>query len=166
MAIKAHEVFVAAAARVARECPATRVVVVGDGERRGELVRAAADLRLGGRIHFLGWRRDLDRLYADLGLAVLSARNEGSPLSLIEAMAAGCPVVATGVGGVPDLVADGVSGLLLPPDVLLRAPERRRTMGVAGRARVVPSFAAERLVGDIDRLYTDLLRERRVAAEP
>jgi glycosyltransferase involved in cell wall biosynthesis len=162
VAINAHEVFLAAAARVAGQCPATRFVVGGDGE----LGRVAADLRLGGRIHFLGWRRDLDRLYADLGLAVLSARNEGSPLSLIEAMAAGCPVVATRVGGVPDLVADGVSGLLVPPDALLRAPERRRTMGVAGRARVVPSFAAERLVGDIDRPYTDLLRERRVAAEP
>jgi glycosyltransferase involved in cell wall biosynthesis len=176
VAIKAHEVFVAAAARVARECPATRFVVVGDGERRGELVRAAADLGLGGRIHFLGWRGDLDRLYADLDLAVLCSRNEGSPVSLIEAMAAGCPVVATRVGGVPDLVADGVSGLLVPPDApealaaavlaLLRAPERRRTLGAAGRDRVVPAFAAERLLGDIDRLYTDLLRERRVAAEP
>jgi glycosyltransferase involved in cell wall biosynthesis len=91
-------------------------------------------------------------------------------------MAAGCPIAATRVGGVPDLAVDGVSRLLVPPHApealaaaalaRLRAPERRRTREAAGRDRVGPAFAAERLLGDLDRLDTDLLRERSVAAEP
>jgi len=169
--IKAHEVFLAAMARVLREVATTRFLVVGDGELRPSLERQAAALGLAGHLRFLGWRRDLDRLYADLDVAVLCSRNEGAPVSLIEAMAAGCPVVATRVGGVPDLVEDGVVGRLVPPDdpgaladavvsVLCAPPARRRAMGAAGRSRAVPAFAAERLVADIDGLYTELLHAK------
>ncbi|MBI4635711.1 MAG: glycosyltransferase family 4 protein [Candidatus Rokubacteria bacterium] len=169
--VKAHEVFLEAAATVARRLPQARFVVVGDGERRSELESLADRLGLGERARFLGWRRDLDRIYADLDLVALSSRNEGSPVSLIEAMAAARAVVATRVGGVPDLVEDGVTGRLVPPGdpaalagtmlTLLADPERRRDMGLAGRKRVYPAFSVERLVGDMDRLYTDLLAEVR-----
>jgi len=165
--IKAHEVFLAAAARVIRKVPQSQFLVVGDGTRRAELETLAGRLGLEDRVRFLGWRRDLDRIYADLDLVALTSRNEGSPVSLIEAMASGRPVVATRVGGVPDLVEDGVMGYLVPPDdpealaeamvTLLADPDRRQAMGQAGRKRVIPAFSAERLLGDMDRLYAELL---------
>lgn len=168
--IKAHEVFLSAAASVARAVPASRFVVVGDGERRAGLEALARDLGLAGRVHFLGWRRDLPRIHADLDVVALTSRNEGSPVSLIEAMAAARPVVATRVGGVPDLVEDGVSGLLVDAgdDRALAAaivalagdPERRHALGQAGRKRVHPGFGADRLVRDIESLYARLLAER------
>lgn len=168
--IKDHDTFFRAAGEVAARVPACRFIVVGDGARRGELERLVARLGLASRVQFLGWRADLPRIYADLDVVVLSSRNEGSPVSLIEAMAAARPVVATRVGGVQDLVEDGVTGLLAPPGepgalaaavmALLGDPERRRTMGEAGRKRVYPAFSADRLIQDIDRLYTELLEAK------
>jgi glycosyltransferase involved in cell wall biosynthesis len=164
--IKAHQVFLRAATLLAGRVPRARFVVVGDGERRGELETSARALGLGERVRFVGWRRDLDRVYADLDVVVLTSRNEGSPVSLIEAMAAGRPVVATRVGGVPDLVDDGVNGVLVEVDdaeAIARAvetfaadAERGRAMGGAGRKRVYPAFSAARLIGDVDRLYQEL----------
>lgn len=168
--IKAHEMFLRAAAAIARRVPSSRFVVVGDGERRADLEALARQLELGDRVRFVGWRGDLHRVYADLDVVVLTSRNEGSPVSLIEAMAAARPVVATRVGGVPDLIEDGQQGLLVPADdveALARAiedvcssPDRGRVMGEAGRKRVYPAFTAERLIADLDRLYTELLRRR------
>lgn len=168
--IKAHEVFLEAAATLARQVPDSRFLVIGDGERRSELEGLARGLGLGDRVRFLGWRRDLERIYADLDLVVLTSRNEGSPVSLIEAMAAGRSVVATRVGGVPDLVEDGVTGCLVPAGdshalagaigALLRDPDRRRSLGAAARKHVYPAFSADRLLADMDRLYRELIREK------
>jgi glycosyltransferase involved in cell wall biosynthesis len=170
--IKAHEVFLEAAARVARVLPDCGFLIVGDGERRAELRDQAAALGLGLQVRFLGWRRDLDRIYADLDLVALTSHNEGSPLSLIEAMAAGRAVVATRVGGVPNLVEDGVSGVLVPPGdpaalsgamtALLSDAGRREALGQAGRKRVATVFGADRLLRDMDRLYEKLLEEKKV----
>jgi glycosyltransferase involved in cell wall biosynthesis len=169
--IKAHEVFLEAASIVSRRRPDARFVVVGDGERRAELEALAERLGLGGAVHFLGWRRDLPAIYRDVDVVALTSRNEGSPVSLIEAMAGGRPVVATGVGGVPDLVEHGVNGYLVEPDqpaalaeallALLSDPGRREALGVAGRKRAYPAFAADRLLRDIDELYAALLEEKR-----
>ena len=71
-------------------------------------------LNLTDAVRFLGWRHDMPRVYADLDVVALSSRNEGSPVSLIEALAAARPVVATAVGGVPEVVIDGVTGLTVP----------------------------------------------------
>lgn len=165
--IKHHEDFITAAALTAQAVPHCRFLIVGDGERRQELSALVAERNLASRVLFLGWRRDLSRLYADLDVVALTSANEGSPVSLIEAMTAGCPVVATRVGGVPDLVEDGVSGLVVPPGrpdlvadalrTLLTDPERRRLMGEAGRKRAYPAFSVERLVADVDRLYSEIL---------
>ena len=165
--IKAHEIFLRAAAALIPRVPGSRFVVGGDGERRAELETLARQLGLGDRVRFVGWRPDLPRVYVDCDVVVLASRNEGSPVSLIEAMAAARPVVATRVGGVPDIVEDGRHGLLVPPDDVdalaraiedvVTAPDRGRKMGEAGRARVYPAFTADRLVADIDRLYTELL---------
>ena len=168
--IKAHEVFLRAAAELARRGTERRFIIVGDGERRAELEAMTDRLGIAGRVRFVGWRRDLDRVYADLDVVVLTSRNEGLPVSLIEAMAAARPVVATRVGGVTDLVEHGQHGLLAPVDEaqavaqaieeILTSPDRGRVMGEAGRKRVYPAFSAQRLIDDIDRLYTQLLMRR------
>lgn len=165
--IKRHTCFLEAAAEVARRYPKCQFLLVGDGEERVELEHLCSRLALNGRVRFLGWRRDLERIYADLDLVVLTSANEGSPVSLIEAMASGKPVVAARVGGVPDLVEDGVTGLLVPPEnpaavaeamgALLADARRRQTFGQAGRKRVYPAFSAERLLADMDWLYTELM---------
>lgn len=165
--IKAHEIFLRAAVALSRRVPGSRFVIVGDGERRADLETLAQRLGLGDRVRFLGWRPDLPRVYVDLDVVVLASRNEGSPVSLIEAMAAARPVVATRVGGVPDIVEHGREGLLVPSDdaealaraieAVVTAADRGRKMGEAGRTRVYPAFTAQRLVADIDRLYTGLL---------
>ena len=166
--VKAHDVFLRAAAALRARRPEVRFVVVGDGELRGSLEALASDLGLDGRITFLGWRSDVERVYADLDLLVLSSRNEGSPIALIEAMASGRNVVATAVGGVPDVVRHGETGLLVNPDdhaalaeameeLLLASPERRATMAAAARDDAFERFGLERLLADIDRLYTALL---------
>jgi glycosyltransferase involved in cell wall biosynthesis len=171
--IKAHEVFLRAARSVSDRVPDARFLVVGDGERRHELEAMARDLGVGPRVWFLGWRADLDRIYADLDLAVLCSRNEGSPVSLIEAMASARPVVATRVGGVPDVVDDGVTGHLVAPNDasaladagidLLSDPERRRAFGDAGRKRAYPAYGAERLLADVARIYGELLEKKGVS---
>jgi glycosyltransferase involved in cell wall biosynthesis len=140
---------------------------VGDGERRAELEELARQRRIDGHVRFLGWRADLDRVYAGLDVVVLTSRNEGSPVALIEAMAAARPVVATRVGGVAELV--GESGLLADVDDaralaravvrLLTDPDLAYHMGQAGRRRVVPAFSQERLIADVDALYQRLLAE-------
>jgi glycosyltransferase involved in cell wall biosynthesis len=172
--IKRHQDFIAAAGHLVGRRPDVRFLVVGDGERRGELEALARRSGLADRIGFLGWRRDLDRVYADLDVVVLTSANEGSPVSLIEAMAAGRAAVATRVGGVPDLIEHGVNGLLVPPATpaataaataaLLDDADRRRAMGEAGRKRVYATFAVQRLVDDVEALYTDLLTARGVYA--
>jgi glycosyltransferase involved in cell wall biosynthesis len=168
--IKRHEDFIAASALLAARIPDALFLVVGDGERRAELEALVRRLGLAERVRFLGWRHDLDRIYADLDVVVLTSANEGSPVSLIETMAAARPVFATGVGGVPDLVEHGVNGVLGRPGdpsgtaeaiaTLLADPERRRAMGEAGRKRVRDAYGVDRLVSDVDRLYTDLMRGR------
>ena len=169
--IKAHEVFLDAAARIRTAVPDARFLIVGDGACRPALEARVDALGLREAVRFLGWRADLDRLYADLDVVVLTSRNEGSPVALIEAMAAGVPVVSTAVGGVPDVVADGTSGLLAPMDdaaavadhtvALLRDRVRAASMGSEGRGRVVATYSADRLVADIESLYTALVERHR-----
>jgi glycosyltransferase involved in cell wall biosynthesis len=169
--IKAHETFLEMAAQVAVRHPTARFVIVGDGERRPALQTEAHTRGLAARVHFLGWRADLERIYADVNVVVLTSRNEGSPVALIEAMACGRPVVSTRAGGVAELV--GEAGLLRPIDDagglaedvlrLLADPALARRFGEAGRARVVPLYSQERLLADIDRLYRRCLAEQNLA---
>lgn len=166
--VKAHDVFLRAAAALRERMPDVHFVVVGDGELRASLEALASELGLGGCLTFLGWRSDIERVYADLDLVVLSSRNEGSPIALIEAMASGTNVVATAAGGVPDVVRHGETGLLVNPDdpaalsasmeELLRADSgRRAAMAAAARDDAFERFGIDRLLADIDRLYSTLL---------
>ena len=172
--IKAHEVFLEAAAEVQRRVPNARFVIVGDGERRAELEARARDLGLAERTLFLGWRRDMRKVYADLDVVVLSSLNEGSPVAIIEAMAAGRPVVSTEVGGVGEVVANGRGGLLVPPrdpsalaeavSTVLADPDAGERMGHEARAAVYPKYSSTRLIGDVERLYLDLARRKGLVA--
>jgi glycosyltransferase involved in cell wall biosynthesis len=172
--IKAVDVFLDAAARVAAADARAAFVVVGDGELRAELERRARALGLGGRVTFLGWRADLPAIYADLDVLALTSRNEGTPVSVIEGLASGRAVVATAVGGVPDIVIDGRTGSLARPgdaeDVarrildLLGDPARRRSLGSAGRDAVHPEHDSATLVARIDALYSRLMADRRGAS--
>jgi glycosyltransferase involved in cell wall biosynthesis len=145
--------------------------IVGDGPDRDQVERRAHELGVIRDCLFLGYQEDVARFFAVFDAFVLSSVNEGTPVVAIEALAAARPVVATRVGGVPDVVTDGVDGFLVEPgDVealaerlerLATDPELRRTMGEAGRARVLPRYAVSRLIDDIDRLYRSLLEARR-----
>jgi glycosyltransferase involved in cell wall biosynthesis len=170
--VKAHDVFLEAARAIAPVRPDAVFLVVGDGERRAALEAIAREHGLGHRVRFLGWRADLDRLYADLDVVVLTSKNEGSPVALIEAMAAGRPVVSTRAGGVEDVVVDGETGRVVPVGDaaavaraivdLLEHPAHAARLGAAAQASVLSRFGSARLVADIDRLYVRLLAERDV----
>jgi glycosyltransferase involved in cell wall biosynthesis len=165
-AIKNHEVLIDAAERVAAACPDVLLLIVGDGELRGDLQRRAA--RLGDHVRFLGWRRDLATVYGASDVFVLTSRNEGTPVALIEAMASALPTVSTEVGGVADVVTDETMGLLVPAGdasalvaavvKLLKSPDLRREMGARARASVAARYDIGRLLADIDALYSDLLQ--------
>jgi glycosyltransferase involved in cell wall biosynthesis len=141
--------------------------MVGDGPERDQLEQRAHALGIMRDTLFLGYQEDVARFYAAFDAMILPSGNEGTPVSAIESLAAGRPVVATRVGGVPDVVRDGEDGFLVElgdvpelADALARLaadPELRARMGEAGRARVVPRYAVERLVDDVDRLYRSLL---------
>jgi glycosyltransferase involved in cell wall biosynthesis len=172
--IKNHRLFLEAAARVVAELPGARFVVVGDGVLRPATEEQARALGIADRVFFTGWRRDLPRIYPDLDVLVVSSNNEGTPVSAIEAMAPGCPVVATRVGGLPDLVADGETGCLVPsgdaPALaaavarLLRHTDLRLALGGAARTSVADRFAVDRLVRDVEGLYDELLVQKGVIA--
>jgi glycosyltransferase involved in cell wall biosynthesis len=161
--IKAPELFLQAAVKVRDALPAAQFLVVGDGERRQELETLVDHLGLRASVRFLGWRRDLVRVYADLDVVALSSLNEGSPVVLIEALASARPVVATSVGGVPEVVIHGQTGLTVPgSDVaalaesiltLLRDRPLADRLRQAGRQHVYPRYDSSRLVDDMRQLY-------------
>jgi glycosyltransferase involved in cell wall biosynthesis len=144
--------------------------LVGDGPDRPALERRAHELGIMRDTLFLGYQEEVAPLYAAFDALVLPSGNEGTPVSVIEALAAGTPVVATRVGGVPDVVRDGEDGFLVEPGAsdeladrladLARDPELRKRFGAAGRSRVLPRYAVDRLVDDVDRLYRSLLAEK------
>jgi glycosyltransferase involved in cell wall biosynthesis len=145
-------------------------LVAGDGELR-EALRGSEDARaLGDRLVWAGMRRDIPDVCFASDVVVLTSDNEGTPVSLIEAQAAGLAVVGTRVGGVPSVVLDGETGRLSDPGdeaglaeairELLDDPEMAAALGARGRERVLERFALARLVDDVDAVY------RRVLGEP
>jgi len=154
-------------ARIAQDLPALHLALIGDGEEREDLAEHAHTLGIRDRVHFPGWQRDLPWIYGGLDLVALSSINEGTPVSLIEAVASGRPVVATSVGGVPEVLEHGKLGILVPPGDadafaagLRRALESRQGPGGADRSRVVQKFAPERLIREMDLHYRGALALR------
>ncbi|HWG56021.1 MAG TPA: glycosyltransferase [Gaiellaceae bacterium] len=143
------------------------LAIVGDGPQLGDAQRLAAALGVADRCHFLGYQRDVARFLAAFDTVALTSANEGTPVTLIEAQAAGVPVVSTDVGGVADVVADGVTGFLTDVSdtrafadrlaALAADEDVRRSFGAAGRQRVVSRYGVDRLLDDVDDLYRTLL---------
>ncbi len=165
--IKNHSLFLKAAALLNRTQPAVHFVVVGDGELRPALEAESRRMGLDSNITFTGWRHDLASIYSDIDVLVVSSDNEGTPVSAIEAMAASRPVVGTTVGGMPDLIETGRTGLLVPKgdeqslaDAVRRIidnPELGRQVGLEARRDVSARYTAKRLVADVETLYANLL---------
>jgi glycosyltransferase involved in cell wall biosynthesis len=163
---KALEVLFEAAARLRSDLPALKVLVAGDGPERASLEAEVRRLGLEGTILLLGIRRDVPALLDALDVAVLSSDYEGSPLSVMEYMAAGKPIVSTRVGGVPELVEDGREALLVEPrdpvalakavGRLLRDPAEANRLGEAARDRQRREFSLDAMVRRIERLYEEL----------
>lgn len=159
--------FVKAAARVARSVPEARFVVVGDGPLREELSVLAGQVGVRDQVHFLGVRSDVKGLMALMNVIAVPSLSEGSPLVTLEAMAAGIPVVASEVGGIPDQIRHNREGLLVPPDdpaslgvaliELLQNPERAVSLGEAGRLRATTEFGHERMVSRVENVYRSAL---------
>lgn len=159
--------FIKAAALVAPDVKDTVFLVVGDGPLRAGLEREAAARGLEGRIFFIGERRDISRIMPCLDLFVLASATEGMPLTVLEAMAACRPVVATRVGGVPEIITDSVNGLLVEPgDVAGLAAAIRKlagdremsaVLGKEGRKRVLRDFTVGSMVRRTEQLYRDLV---------
>jgi glycosyltransferase involved in cell wall biosynthesis len=174
-AIKRIDVMLRAFAR-ARELGApVRLALVGDGDLRPGLERLATQLGISDRVWFAGYREDVGPVAAGADIALLTSDNEGTPVSLIEAAAAGNPAVATAVGGVADVVTPD-TGILAPAGEeaglgaalaeLAADADRRYGMGERARRHVRDRFSAERLARDIDRLYLELVGTRRAAPAP
>ncbi len=161
--VKRPDRFLDTARAVLHRLPACRFVVCGGGELTGEVERVAAAAP--GAFHLLGWRADVEAVYAAADVVLLTSDNEGTPLTLIEAGMAGTPVVATRVGSVEEVVRHGVTGLLAAPDAgelaehvfrLLTDPVLACRMGESARRWTTESFAVERLVADTEALYRSL----------
>jgi glycosyltransferase involved in cell wall biosynthesis len=145
---------------VARRLPGALVLMVGDGSERVRLQATAP-----GNVRFLGWRLDVETIYAAADVALLTSDNEGMPVSLIEAALAGVPAVCTDVGSAAEVVLDGDTGLVVPADVdavagavqtLLQDAAMRHRMGRAAQARAVDSYSVERMLRSHLDLYAGL----------
>jgi glycosyltransferase involved in cell wall biosynthesis len=169
--VKAHADLIDAAAIVLRAHPDVHFLFAGEGPLEPELRNRAERQGVAKRVRFLGFRRDVPELLAASDVYVLPSHSEGLPVSVIEASAAGLPVVATDVGGTGEVVEQDRTGLLVPP----RDPERlaaaigrivadreaARRLGAAGRERVRTRFGLERMIDDYRRLYSELTAEYR-----
>jgi glycosyltransferase involved in cell wall biosynthesis len=171
--IKDVPTFLRAARIVRGEREDARFALVGDGEERPALEALCRELGLASAATFFGWKRDLAAVYGDLDVVVNASRNEGTPVALIEALAASRPVVATRVGGTPDLLGGGERGRLVPPgdpEALARAvletldqSEAARRRALAGREHVLARHSVDRLVRDVDALYRELRAAKKAA---
>jgi glycosyltransferase involved in cell wall biosynthesis len=171
---KAQDLLLDAFARVGARLPDARLLIAGDGPLRGALADQAKRLGLGDSVRLLGARIDAADLIAAADVFVLSSRREGLSITLLEAMRAGRPVVATRAGGNAEAVADGSTGLLVEPGdatalaealhALLSDRARADAMGAAGRARWAERYTAERMVRETEALYRAELARRGVRA--
>lgn len=165
--IKNHALFLRAAALLRQQMPNAHFAIVGDGETRPQTEALVDQLGLRASVTFTGWQRDLPAIYSDLDALAISSLNEGTPVSVIEALAAGCPVVATAVGGLPDLLEGGRLGTLVTPDDASALAEALRAalssppdMEQAQRT-MLDRYGIDRLIKDLDGLYRGLLAKKR-----
>ncbi len=167
---KGHEVLLKAAARVLRRVPDARFHIIGDGSRRTELEGLAAALRVSAHVRFFGHREDVPELLQASDIFAFPSHMEASPNAVLEAMAAGLPIAATRVGGIPEVIEHGANGLLVPPGderalagailrLIERPPLASRLAGAA-RQSAVARFSFDRMANEFERLYLEELAAR------
>jgi glycosyltransferase involved in cell wall biosynthesis len=167
---KGIDVLIESADRVRRRFPKAVFVVAGGGQGEGGLRARIAEEGLEGCVHLLGPRSDVHELMEISDILVMPSRWEGLPVAMLEACAHGLPVVASRVGGIPEVIESGITGLLVEPDdpaalaggilTLLKDPTMRQALGAAARDRVVERFDARRVASRMGELYFDLLSRR------
>lgn len=170
--IKDHRTALAAIARAVRQIPQLRYLIVGDGPQRESIEREITSLGLRDTVSMLGTRRDVNAMLSASDIFLLTSVSEGIPVTILEAMAAGVPVVATEVGGVPELVDDGVTGFLAPAsdsaalaDSIVRlcaSAELRRSVAERARQRVASDFSQSTMIDEYARLYQEMTTRDRV----
>lgn len=164
--VKGHRYFIEAASRIAAVEPKAHFLLIGEGALRREIEEHAARLGAGDRVHLLGDRSDAALIAAGFDVAVSASLSEGLPNAVMEAMAAGAPVVATAVGGTTELVIDGATGFLVPPAdpaalarrILdaLQNPELSARIAAHSRLRMLSQFGVQRMVESVERLYDEM----------
>ena len=166
---KGLDYFLKAGAQIIARDPSVKLLVVGEGPQRRELVALAQALGISASVIFCGHRRDVDRIYPAVDLFILPSLTEGIPLALLEAMACSRPIIASKIGGIPEVIQDGVTGLLVPPkDVaqltekiwnLLRCPEVGVELGMRARKCVERQFDVQRWIKKIEAIYLGLAHQ-------
>ena len=165
--VKGPEFLVKASKYIISKYPDTYFMFTGDGPLEQDLKRKALEMGISDNIIFLGWRDDLAKIISIYDVFVLPSLNEGMGRVLVEAMALGKPIVASNIGGIPDLVIHGKNGFLVPPknpkelakyiQILLEDEKKREKMGLAGKEMSL-NFSAENMVEKIEKLYGELLK--------
>lgn len=165
--VKGPLYFVEAAREVARSFPSARFMITGEGSMRRSIEKRISELGLKDRISLTGWREDMPAVFASLDVLVLPSLNEAVGIVLLEAQGCGIPVVATSVGGIPEVVKDGETGILVPPADphriaqaicdLLADPHKRKVMSDLGKHWVRDRFGAKEMARKISDLYKGLL---------
>ena len=179
--IKNHDFFIRAIKDVlAKTDRSLKVFIIGDGEEKSNLMNLSDNLNLAynansenednALIYFTSWRSDMPSVYAGLDIVALTSLNEGTPVTLIEAQASNKPIVSTDVGGVRDILEEGVTGLLSPSKdldsfvnnliLLIENRDLRNSMGASGYSNVFKKFGYIRLVNDVKSLYGKLINEK------
>jgi glycosyltransferase involved in cell wall biosynthesis len=166
--VKGHSVLLHAFVGVKSRFPNAELLIVGDGEERASLTELAKELRIAPSVVFLGSRRDIPELLATMDVVVLPSLEEGLPLSLLEAMAAAKPIVATDVGAVSTVIRNNETGLLVPPNDagaiteaivrMLSDTELQRVLATAAQGLAVGQYSIDRTAEAYDRIYASLCR--------
>jgi glycosyltransferase involved in cell wall biosynthesis len=168
---KGVDIFIRAAARVLTELPATKFVVVGEGPDREQLESLIDELQIRKNVFMLGRRDDMPGVYASLDIMVSASRREGLPMAILEGMASSRPVVATAVGAVPNVIVDGRTGLLVPPEnvdalaskivALLNNRTQRDYLGATAKKLIEQEYSAERMTEDYLHVYDQAIMTKK-----
>jgi glycosyltransferase involved in cell wall biosynthesis len=172
---KNHELFLAGAQRILTALPNAQFIVIGDGPKRAELESLAASLNVAHAVHFVGTRSDVPDLLAACDLVSLTSHNEAAPVSILEALGVGCPVLASHVGSVSETVIEGETGRLFPPGdldaystaaiELLRDEPLCTRLGAAGRRLVVERWSLDSMVCGYEQLIESIYQSKRRTSE-
>lgn len=167
---KSYDLLLEVAHEVCRKMPDARFVVVGDGPLAGDLERIRESLDLVEKVRFLGKRGDIPEILASFDVYIVTSRREGLPVALIEAMMAAKPIISTDVGGIPDTLSHGESGILVEAgsrDALVREvvslagdADRMRDLGAKARKSAIERYAPVKVLGELEEIYTEMLSRK------